>query len=383
MSKIKEITVFTDGDSSKISTWSNVPYFFTNALINKGIKVNRVNFRRNNTLRKIYNRTFLRVIKYFYPKTVSSFDNSFLNYVLTQYYNKKQIFQYNKSDLYLFMTFSFSGYNYTQKPCAQFCDWTYGYLFDRILGRPADLFEKRAMNRDLKLLNQTDFVFSLFPGAADYIKNSIENKEHVHYIGNVVNSIHKINGIEIIKNRKENKNLLFVGSNHYFQGAQQLVRVFEKIQESNPELELHIIGIGKHRFEELPSNVYCYDYLSKDNESQRDTYYSLLNKANVFINTTPKWGAFSASLEAMYHAIPVIVSPYDEFVLTFGREINFGKYCENGTDEELEQHIQTILKSEQYKEICLNSHNVAKEYTWDLYVDKFLEIIEKDTKEYE
>jgi hypothetical protein len=42
MIKIKEITVFTIGDSKKMSTWSNVPFFFTETLISKGVKVNRV-----------------------------------------------------------------------------------------------------------------------------------------------------------------------------------------------------------------------------------------------------------------------------------------------------------------------------------------------------
>lgn len=41
--KLKEVTVFSIGDSSKISTWSNIPFFLTEMLIAKGIKVNRIN----------------------------------------------------------------------------------------------------------------------------------------------------------------------------------------------------------------------------------------------------------------------------------------------------------------------------------------------------
>src|SRR5512141_2155738 len=40
--QFREITVFTCGDSSKPRTWSNIPYFFTQTLISKGLKVNRV-----------------------------------------------------------------------------------------------------------------------------------------------------------------------------------------------------------------------------------------------------------------------------------------------------------------------------------------------------
>ncbi|GBU07133.1 hypothetical protein AwDysgo_04640 [Bacteroidales bacterium] len=42
MKKIKEITLFTNGDSNDLSVFSNVPYFFAQTLISKGIKVNRV-----------------------------------------------------------------------------------------------------------------------------------------------------------------------------------------------------------------------------------------------------------------------------------------------------------------------------------------------------
>lgn len=39
----KEVIFFTKGDSADISTWSNVPYFFTRTLEEKGVTVHRVN----------------------------------------------------------------------------------------------------------------------------------------------------------------------------------------------------------------------------------------------------------------------------------------------------------------------------------------------------
>ena len=49
---MNEITIFTYGDSNKISTWSNVPYFFTTTLEKKGIIVNRINIRPGNRVLK-------------------------------------------------------------------------------------------------------------------------------------------------------------------------------------------------------------------------------------------------------------------------------------------------------------------------------------------
>jgi len=63
MSKIKELTIFTSGDSGKISTWSNIPYFFTQTLLSKGIKINRVNISPSIFFSKFFNLTIYLVIK--------------------------------------------------------------------------------------------------------------------------------------------------------------------------------------------------------------------------------------------------------------------------------------------------------------------------------
>ena len=40
---MREINLFTAGDATDIKTWSNVPYFFSRAVEQKGIRVNRIN----------------------------------------------------------------------------------------------------------------------------------------------------------------------------------------------------------------------------------------------------------------------------------------------------------------------------------------------------
>ena len=39
---VKEIIFFSFGSSLNASTWSNIPYMFTRALVDRGIKVDRV-----------------------------------------------------------------------------------------------------------------------------------------------------------------------------------------------------------------------------------------------------------------------------------------------------------------------------------------------------
>src|SRR5689334_19346431 len=71
---IKEVTVFSLGDSRRISTWSNVPYFFTQTLLAKNVKVNRVDLGLG-FCGKVLNKT-LRQVAGFVSKGESDYDYS-------------------------------------------------------------------------------------------------------------------------------------------------------------------------------------------------------------------------------------------------------------------------------------------------------------------
>lgn len=65
--KIREVIFFSYGDSTKASTWSNVPLLFTRSLQNHGVAVRRVNLREGlDTVTKLYDRTVVRFLKLFY-----------------------------------------------------------------------------------------------------------------------------------------------------------------------------------------------------------------------------------------------------------------------------------------------------------------------------
>src|SRR6476646_760781 len=62
MKKIKELNVYSHGESAEISTWSNVPIFFTQTLLAKGIKVNRININPSPLPEKIFDNLVWRVL---------------------------------------------------------------------------------------------------------------------------------------------------------------------------------------------------------------------------------------------------------------------------------------------------------------------------------
>jgi glycosyltransferase involved in cell wall biosynthesis len=95
------------------------------------------------------------------------------------------------------------------------------------------------------------------------------------------------------------------------------------------------------------------------------------------VNPAANWGAYSSTIEAMYYGTPVIVTPYDDFVADFGREIEFGYYLEK--PDNLLPLIKKVLSqtTEEYQTMCLAAREAVKDYTWDKYVDVFLDSLKQ------
>jgi glycosyltransferase involved in cell wall biosynthesis len=378
MKKLNEVTVFTNGDSSKLSTWSNVPFFLTNTFISKGIKVNRIDISGSPFLQKIYYKTFYKVFKMLNKGTAYDYYHSNIHFYNARNRIKSAVKQYPNSDADIFLTFTFSSAGLQKKTIVQLCDWTYDHYFKYFLGREPDIVERQSIKREDSQIEGSDLVFSLFPNVADYMKQRYKN-ENINYIGNVINSLYEVSETDLDIKANSN-NLLFIGGKKYIEGAKALIAAFKSLINNHKDLVLHIIGIEATEFEDLPKNVFCYGYLDKGKDQDRELYYKLLKEAKVFINTTPKWGAFSASIEALYFYTPVILTPYDEFLNIYGKEIDFGFYCEENSAVLIEQKILKILNDKSYRDLCINAHNAVKEFTWDAYVDKIIKKIEEKSK---
>jgi hypothetical protein len=185
---MKEVTVFTNGDSKKISTWSNVPYFFTETLISKGIKVNRIDISPHCFLKKVYNIILRGLLKVINRNSTYEYSRSFIHYFDVRRRIKKALTQCKNSDANIFLTFSFSSAGLTNKPIVLFCDWTYDHYFKYFLNRKPDLLELSSIKREDKQIESSDLIFVLFPCVAEYMKSYYKNK-NIFYLGNVINSL--------------------------------------------------------------------------------------------------------------------------------------------------------------------------------------------------
>ncbi len=395
---MKEICFFTNGDANDANVWSNVPYCFSHALENKGISVRRIDYSMNPHFVKFYNLGLRRILD---SLTLRKLRFPYLR--ITRLFKffaeqeiKKAILQYPQADLCLFMGYGF--YNKWNKiPSLLFSDWT--TEMDIQKKRKPNFLEKRIIKQEEEAINHAEYVVSLFPVCCGEMKRKYP-KANIHFLGG--NVINDLSGIrlkrreergerreektskeifveDLIETKSKSKKLLFIGrKTTYLEAAKKLIEAYRilKQEEAYKDYSLDIVGCAASDFGSLPEGVTCYGFLNKSEERDRKIYYDLLLGAKVLVNANPKWGAFSSTVEAMYYYTPVIVSPYQDFVKNFGKEIYFGVYNREFTAESIAKDIKSVINSDNYAEMCNFAHKLVKSYTWENYVDKTVALLQ-------
>lgn len=373
---IKEVTVFSYGDSKSLKTWSNVPYFFTTTIEQKGIRVNRVNMKPNRYLNGFWNKVILKLIQLGFKDTTYTFERTMFYRWYTHFKMKKAVQKYPNTDAFISISFSYHPKKYTDKPVLMFCDWTYQYYFKYFEKRNPDILEQQEINNQHMLQKNVDKMIVLFPDVARYIEAN-EYTHNVYYLGNVVNSFPiSMNNVEINK-KLANQHLVFIGTKKYMEGLVAIVATFKKLKLAFPNVKLDIIGMTAKEFKDtVPIDVKFHGYLDKSDAIQNHKYYEIVNNATLFVNTTPGWSAFSGSLDVMYHFTPVLISKYKSFEETFGEQLDFGYYCENTVDA-LYTSISAVFNMDKgsYENLAINAREKVTPFSWEVYIGKVLGLI--------
>ncbi len=378
MNHINNVTVLVNGDSSKLSTWSNFPYFFTETLMSKGIQVNRIDISPNKTIQKIFEKTIYRFIVRLFRDTSYDYFRSCIHYIDAKIRIIKAVKKYPDSDVFIFMTFSFSTKSFAGRLSVQFCDWTYDHHIKHFNNRPPDFLERIAIKREDRELRKSDLQFVLFPWVAEYMKKRYSHNK-INYLGYVVNSFHNPSIESLIPQKKSSYKILFIGNTKYINGANVLIKSSQILKQKYPGLTIHFIGLTEDKFNiEMPDYIKFYGYLNKDLIEDRSKFYNLLEEACLFVNTTPKWAAYSSMIEAMYFGTPVFVTQCDDNVKTFGSDINFGLYALENSEKHVISGIDNILSDPNYENLCRNAKKAVSEFGWPKYVDNMLQIMEDE-----
>lgn len=375
---IKEILFFCYGDSSKASTWSNVPYLFTKTLYDRGIVVHRIDISPNKYISALYDRIVYPITKLTGNYCVFRFSRFLSRYTYKKI--EKNVRKYSSADYCIFTCFDY--YNkFNNIKTLLYCDWTYDAQIKDRLHRELTKKEQKFLIQQKEALDNANYVISLFPECAEHIRQTYPCANVSYLDGYVINSLYsgKLSSVDIIKIKRKSNAILFVGTKKYMEAALKLISAYKLLIEKGDNITLNIIGMKSDDFKiTLPKGVKCYGYLKKDNVAECKTYYDILLSTSIIVNADPIWGGYSSIVEAMYFYTPIIVSPYDDFTKEFGYDIPFGRYNQSYTSTCIANNIEDILGSDNYDSYCIAAHKRVENFTWPVYVDKILKLIDDD-----
>lgn len=373
---MKNIVVMTYGDPRNPSTWSNVPYLFVNTFEKKKYNVICCDISTKRNIFMLLYTLFFKIIK---PSSTYYFVRSNINRKLVNKRIKKIVQKYDDSAYFYFcFGYDFSPSEYTNKKVILFSDWPIEYAIERRFNRKPDYFEKKDIERHEKIIEDATYRISLFKDVTQYMNKRFKNK--TLYLGNLINSFYPINGFDSVEGRNK---ITFIGKKSYYDSAKNLVKAFCLLEEdivTKNNLELHIIGMQKSDFPNVANDqIHFHGYLNKGKKEDMEEYYKTLKETLVIVNTSDKWAGMSSIIESMYYYKPIITSKYDEYVKTFGNDISFGYYSNNNV-EDIKLNLEKIINMDKksYKKMCKKSHDAVKDFTYDTYVDKIIELVKND-----
>lgn len=380
----KKILFVCYGDSTSPKAWSNVPFLFSENLEKQGFEIIRVNIAPNEKYESLWNRYAGKILSRLFHKQEYSFIKTPIHRYLAYQKINKAIRK--NHDLYFAVILSFDFYNkFSNTPTLLLHDWTYDMIIlDRQKRKPY-FFEKWFINYQHEAFTKSELVVSLFKDAQKIISKR-HGKKVYHLGSNVVNDINfsKPNLEEILELKRNSHQLLIIGSMKYLLGARKLVQAFRILQKDYPELTLNIVNIPKDRIllEETDRNINFYNYLDKGDPAQNKQYYDLLTNAKILVNPSEIWAAYSSTIECMYYYTPIIIKPYDAFVLDYGEKNDFGVYLMNTDVPIIVECIRSILmmNEDEYMKKCIRAHELVKDQTWENYTKKIVGLMDEIAK---
>lgn len=369
-----KIYLCTTVTSKDYKGWSNIPYLLHRNLEKQGVRVTNIVSREIEPIKFLFNLPIRVLIKFFGLKTTYYFVRTPLHFFCTYLYSQYIRLVSQPQDVMLVQGFSYPPHNKKNRMILM-GDWPSSYLFKNFLKRPPSRMEKKSIAREDKVIEEADAVVTLFPDVHEYMLAHYKNKK-IYYLGNVVNIDDEIRiPVDILSKKQNSKSLLFIGKPFYLAGANELISAVENLRKRGYEFDVDIVGIEPDLIKERYDWLSIHGYLDKGNPSDKLKYYGLLENAKLFVNTTPGWNAFQATLEAMHFYNPIVARPNGSLVKTFPKieDVSYLVGNENGCLEN--EIIKSIEYAEQYLEKCKNAHQAVQPYTWESFTKNLIKLI--------
>lgn len=166
MAKIKEIILFCFGDSTDVSTWSNVPYLLGKTLEENGVTVRRVNISSTSKwLPRISKglQLFARRKREYYRTPLFIWE--------TYPKIREAVREYPDADFCIFLTFDF--YNkFSGIPSLLFSDWTYRIILENRAHLKPGLFDKAPLKAEEDAITHAEIALPMFSDSYDKMKSA-------------------------------------------------------------------------------------------------------------------------------------------------------------------------------------------------------------------
>jgi len=367
---IPEFIVFSIGDSRKPSTWSNMPFFFTRTLEQRGHRVHHVNIAPSRIVQLLFDVPWKVFCQLIGRQTRFTYIRSSMNRRMVNAKIQRALRRYPEGHC-VFMTYSFAaGYD---RPYTLFCDQTFEQHIAYFDERMPDSLERPTIIEERRNLKEAALIIALFPDLAKGLRRMHGDK--VKYYGSVVN-MDRLNAdrTALLARKRKGNELVFIGSPKYKEGLERLAQAVEILNGMDgPELTVNVIGMDRRDLPSSPRNMKFHGYLDKGKPAQKRAYFDILERSRLFVNPNTKWAAFSASCEALFLYTPVVIFPYGEFARTFGDINKVGHALVSTHPQELAQAITALFKDEQaWTEKAIAAHEATKAMSWDNYVNRYL-----------
>lgn len=378
------LNLFTLGDCTNVNTWSNLPYYFYQSLrVQHSVTVRPVNLVPPQTASyRAFSRLMAfrtRAIRLIHSDHQYDPLRSALYHAVVNRRLRFTVGRHSDVDLNLFLTFSFSSYQYARVPVVHYCDRTYEHHLEET-GRTPTRSDRDFIRIEQNNIENADLVLSTDQICCDFI-NSRYKPKRAFCLRPGINTQTDVQDPDRLIARKESStDILFIGRGAYKRGVDILIRAFKMFNDRHARrFTLHIVGVQPV---ELPQElrgtdpkIRFYGYLDRSNPGDFRLYDDLVCAAKIFVMPMRPSPFPGVIRELQLHCTPVIasnVSGTSEF-LAHGRD---SVLVDGLEPQEFAYHMDRLIHHRlEWRQLAWNGHVSSRNLTWMNTVQKFRGII--------
>lgn len=376
-----KVNLLSLGDCTDLNTWSSLPYYFYHGLLDHNVAVQPIDLIPSGILYAILSQLTAVRGQALQRFGRASTDNlrSRTHHALINRHNRAMIQQYADVDLNLFLTFTFSSYQYTSTPVVHFCDRTY-QLFLEESGQTPTPNDRAFIEIERQNIEHAGLVLTTGQLCADFIASQY-NARHVVCLRGGNNTDSAVpNPDRLIAEKENSTDILFIGRGAHKRGVDVLIRAFKMFNQRHGErFVLHIVGVRPNElceeFGSADERIRFHGYLDRTRSEDLQRYNALLRSARMFVMPM-RPGPFPGVIkEVQLFCTPVIVSAVSGNSETLTNEHDSVIVSSLEPQAFADQMDRLVQDPVRWRKLALNAHAARRNYTWRDTAQNFLQVV--------